>query len=33
VQAAINIHSLMHRRRCTADCHSCCSQVQYVIDR
>jgi len=25
--------SLMRRRRCTADCSSCCSQVQHVIDR
>jgi len=32
LQAAINIDSLMRRRRCTADCRSCCSQVQHVID-
>ena len=33
VHAAINIDSLMRRCRCTADCRSCCSQVQHVIDR
>ena len=32
-EAAINIDSLMRRRRCTADCRSLCSQVQHIIDR
>ena len=33
LQAAINTDSLMRRRRCTADCRSCCSQVQHIIHR